>query len=247
MNRRLPARTILAALLASVLFWGPSFAADPLRTLSRKLRKALQHDPPISVAVLTFPYAGDRTSTGSYLLSERLLTYLVQDGATVIERRLISSLLAERHLSETGLLAGAATSDAGRLVGVDALVIGTLTDVSETSTSLDVRVVHLGTSKILATGTVLEPREWGDVPRRRASGVATVVVPAVSMRAGATRTDDMIPIAGQEYPPYPNLEDERDRLHVTQTVLRLPQRYFPAPVPGFFPAAAHQIQGGVSK
>ncbi len=79
-------------------------AADPLRMISKKITKDLKAASSPPLVVLPFPYSRERLSTGSHLVSERLITYLVQDGATVMERRLLDKILEEQKLWQTGLM-----------------------------------------------------------------------------------------------------------------------------------------------
>ena len=111
---------ILAGIAAS------SGGADPIKSLSQKLKRDIKAKECPLLAILNFPYSLGRISTGSTLVSERLLTYLAQENAPLVERRLIQSILEERKMWDTGVIDPGSIKSMGRLLGVDAVVIGTL-------------------------------------------------------------------------------------------------------------------------
>src|SRR5205823_6400952 len=123
----------------------------PIRLLSRKLKP----QSPLLVAVLNFTYSRGRMSTGSYLVSERLVTYLVQNGVTVVERRLLQKLLEERKFCETGAVDPGSLRQVGQVLGADAVVAGTLTDLTDDTTEIMARLIRVDTAKILAASSIV--------------------------------------------------------------------------------------------
>lgn len=205
------------------------FAGDALRGISKKLISDIQSRTPVLLGVWNFPYARNRVSTGSHLVSERLVTYLVQDGARVIERRLLEKILEERKLRETGLLTPDMIKDVGGILGVDAIVTGVLNDLSETSTEVMARVIKVQTGEILAAATAIIDRLWLDPPRLPRAAQPRSAMPLV-----------LPPVSSQEAESVGRIQDD---------VLRLPakrQHYYPVTIPFVIPAPAKAMKGSVS-
>ena len=191
---------ILAGIAAS------SGGADPIKSLSQKLKRDIKAKECPLLAILNFPYSLGRISTGSTLVSERLLTYLAQENAPLVERRLIQSILEERKMWDTGVIDPGSIKSMGRLLGVDAVVIGTLADSPDKDTTeVTARIVRVDTGEILSAGTIMTGREWLDVPKppKDAQGrspvpgafsteglSAVVSTPDDSPRRGSPWTDD---------------------------------------------------------
>lgn len=210
-----------------VLSWanGRPTLGDPIRTLSRKLKEGLKIHAPLSVAVLHFTYARGRMSTGSHLVSERLVSYLVQDGVTVVERRLIQKILEERKMWETGIADLNSIKKMGRILDVDAIVVGTMSDLSDEVAEVMARVIRVDSSKILASAAILMPRLWQDTPKTPRFFASRVPVPAAY---SAVFTDKET--------------GKRHRLSDLDAPKRM-GRYHMAPVPFFMPSSAQRPKG----
>lgn len=219
----------LAALFGVATF---SLAADPLRNLSQKLKRDLKAKPAPLLAVLDFPYSLGRQSTGSYLISERLVTYLVQDGAPVVERHLMERLLAERKMCETGLVDPSTIKTMSKILGVDAVVVGTLADApDENSTEIMARIVRVETGEILSAASAVVERLWRDAPRLPRIAQARVPVP---IAYPIEETNPLIPMPSASlYKARPESHDhdnvERNKL--TRSQLAIDGR-MKKPVPG---------------
>ena len=206
-----------------------SLHADPLRLLAKKLKKQTPSNPPLSLAVLDFTYSKGRFSTGSFLVPERLLTYLVQEGAAVIERRLLQKILEEKRLGETGLMKPKAADNMSKVLGVDAVVVGTLRDLPDHSTEVLARVIPIETTKILAVAGAVIPKLWSDEPRYSGFNQMQALVPVYY-----AQFPDTFENAGENTPAYQlkDLSSVKKRKH-----------YYPAPVPYFRTSSSIEIRG----
>lgn len=137
---------------------------DPLMTLAHNLVKQLAGKK-ISMGVVAFNYPQGRISTGSDLLSERLVTYLVREGAVLVERRLLESYVGEWALEAAGVVGQSSPKKTRGLLGVDALAVGSLSDLSDEQTRVQVRVIDVASSQVLASDETVCPRIWLDMPR----------------------------------------------------------------------------------
>jgi len=140
---------------------------DPLESVAKRLAKAMaRYKKDGRVAVLVFPYENGGLSSGSSLVSERLTTLMAQrKHVNVIERSRLASLLGEMRLEESGVTESTGAPKAGGILGVDAVVTGTLTDSMEGETEVNARLIRVETGEIIAAATTHIDREWQDQPR----------------------------------------------------------------------------------
>ncbi len=112
------------------------------------------------VAVIPFTTLwGEQTELGLFL-TEKLTTALstISPGLEMIERAKIDAALAEIKLGETGLLSEESIQKAGEALGVDAVVVGSLTDLGA-EVDINVRLFSVSTLKIFGRATGLIPKD----------------------------------------------------------------------------------------
>ena len=150
----------------TVLCWSAAPAhADPLARVAKHLAQSLSHTPHAKIAVLPFPYHDGTVSSGSSIISEHLTTLLVdRKEVTVIERSLLSKALDEMKLEESGVADSASTQKLGKVLGVDAIVTGTLIDFEGKETEVNARLIKTDTGEVLAAVTTEVKRTWSDLP-----------------------------------------------------------------------------------
>jgi TolB-like protein len=171
---------VLSLLLCAALA-GPAHCADPLKKLSEKLGKGVEGRENKKVAVLGFPYPDGASSSGSTIVQERLTTFLVEGGSLeVIERNLIKKILEEKKLEQTGIIDPATTRELGRVLGVGAVVTGTLNDLPKGMTEVNARIIDSETGRILAAAQAEVERTWKDPPVKAGSAAPTPPGPGPS-------------------------------------------------------------------
>lgn len=240
--------------IAAIWFFGAApaslWAADPITGMARQMiRQIPRNEDKPTLAVLTFPYSRGRHNSGSALVSERLTTAMVQSGMPVMERRLLPVLLEERRFWETGAVDTESIKRAKKISGVDAVVIGTLTEMSEKETRVTARIVRMETGEILAAATADIPTVWNDPPRIPRATVVWASVPTEAARTEAIEVptgkprlvrfppDDGGPPAEPEAEPPGTLTRKRLALRG--------KRYRPAPVPFVTFPKTRPMHGGV--
>ncbi|MFC1679349.1 CsgG/HfaB family protein, partial [Elusimicrobiota bacterium] len=77
------------------------------------------------VGVLSFADAHDMPGTGM-IVSDRIAQHLIGSGLSIIERGQLDKVLKEQRLGATGALSRDSVKELGRVLGVDAVVIGSL-------------------------------------------------------------------------------------------------------------------------
>ncbi|MBA3065489.1 VWA domain-containing protein [bacterium] len=121
--------------------------------------------PNKKIAVLSFPYHNGLINDGSSIVQERLTTYFVETGKVeVIERKLLDKIIGEMKLKVTGVIDKNDTQKLGKILGVGAIVTGTLNDVSAKKTEVNARIIQTETGKIFAAGRAKIKRTWNNSP-----------------------------------------------------------------------------------
>ena len=137
--------------------------AQPLDKLADRLLSGIKDRPAIKLAVLEFPYAGGRASDGPVIVQERLTTALAQNKKiTLIERGLLKKVMGELNLQSSGAIDDETAKKLGKMLGADAVVLGTLNDLKETETEINARIVETETGKILAAASSNVEKTWKD-------------------------------------------------------------------------------------
>jgi TolB-like protein len=154
------------SLLALFLVAARAAQADPLESVAKRLAKAMaRYKKDGRVAVLVFPYENGNLSSGSSLVSEHLTSLMAgRKHVNVVERSRISELLGEMRLEESGVTESTGAPKAGGILGVDAVVTGTLSDSMEGETEVNARLIRIETGEILAAATTRIERDWQDQP-----------------------------------------------------------------------------------
>jgi curli biogenesis system outer membrane secretion channel CsgG len=123
---------LISGLATPLLPLHPVIAAEPLMVAQSQSQQRLR------IAILDFDFASTGlTATGWTVfgdlgpaqgVSDLLTNKLVQGGSyTVIERSRVAEVLAEQNLAAAGRIDPATAAQVGRILGVDAVVIGSIT------------------------------------------------------------------------------------------------------------------------
>jgi curli biogenesis system outer membrane secretion channel CsgG len=108
----------------------------------------------VRVAVLDFEYAtvysnvaaifGNNVDVGQGV-TDLLVSYLVKDGSySVIERRILDKILAEQNFSNSDRADSSSAAKIGRLLGVDAIIVGSVTQFGNDTKNTGVSGVGAG-------------------------------------------------------------------------------------------------------
>lgn len=139
------------------------FGASSYKMLARKLAQGVKSLKNRKIAILPFPHHDGKISAGSVIISERLTTYMAEfKTIDVIERTLLDKVLSEHRLAKTGIIDQATTKEIGKILGVEAIVTGTLIDLENKKIEVNARMIHTETGKILSTGLITVKRTWTD-------------------------------------------------------------------------------------
>jgi TolB-like protein len=157
--------TLLLIALALSGLTATQLKADSLETVAKRLTKGVEKLKTKRIAVLSFPYHNGDVSSGSSIVAERLTTLMVQRGSEVVERALLDKAMGEIKLGMTGIMDPATTQKLGKVLGVNAIVTGTLIDLEENETEVNARLIETETGSILAADETEIKRTWEDLPQ----------------------------------------------------------------------------------
>ncbi|MCL4510253.1 MAG: CsgG/HfaB family protein [Bacteroidetes bacterium] len=155
MSTRMSRLSVLVAILLLPMIGYSQGALDQrIGELSQQIASEMTQNQKTTIAVVEFSdLQGNVTDFGRYL-AEELVTRLFQTGKfKVIERQLLNKVVHEQKLSLTGLVDPNTAKQLGRILGVDAIVSGTITDLAQ-SLKVNARLISTETGEIFAVASV---------------------------------------------------------------------------------------------
>lgn len=134
------------------IFGGVAMAQDArtgVDQLAAQLIKGAPEGRQIRVAVADFPDLQNITNDLGRYIANRLTTRLTQSAKfQVIERQRLSQVLTELRFSMSDLVDPTKAKQLGRMAGVEAIVVGTVSDLGN-QVDLDARMIEIETNRML--------------------------------------------------------------------------------------------------
>jgi TolB-like protein len=152
-------RKFLIALLVSVLIISNfAFAAEELDSkfdeLTNQIVTNITLNSKSRIAVIEFSdIDGKVTALGKFVAEELTTRLFITKKFEVIERELLNKVIQEHKLSLTGIIDQATAKELGKIIGVDAIVTGTITDFGKTA-KINARLIATETGAIFAAAAV---------------------------------------------------------------------------------------------
>lgn len=113
------------------------------------------------IAVLDFPdLGGNVTGLGRFVAEELTTRLFLTRRFEVIERQLLNKVLDELKLSAAGFVDSSSAQELGKLLGVSAVVSGTLSQLA-TTVRVNARVITTSTGKIVAAASIELSKDEG--------------------------------------------------------------------------------------
>jgi len=184
------ARVVAALVTVFLVLCALPAAAQDVRAgveqLAAQVVKGTHEGKQLRVAVADFPDLQGVTSDLGRFIASRLTTRLAQERKFfVIERQRLGQVLAELKFSMSDLVDPAKAKQLGRMVGVEALVVGTVSDLGN-QVELDARLIEVETNRMLlgATATISkDPAVTAMMERGRQEGATgQSALPTVAAR-----------------------------------------------------------------
>lgn len=124
-----------------------------------------------AIAVAGFSYSDKRDSKDGSVIAERLTTELVKvKKFKIIEREEIEKVFAELKLQESGAVEADSIKSAGKMLGVDWMILGTLTELEGRKIEVNARLVDVESGEIINAYTAAVKKNWRDKPAKESLG-----------------------------------------------------------------------------
>lgn len=118
--------------------------------LSKQISDGLTENQKQTIAVVEFVDLEGRVTNFGRFVAEELITRLYQTKKfKVIERQLLNKIVAEQKLTLGGMIDQASAQKLGKLLGVDAIASGTVTDLGK-SLRVNARLISTNTGEVFA-------------------------------------------------------------------------------------------------
>jgi TolB-like protein len=153
-------------------------AADDIKALAKAIAGTAGAQKIKRVAVV--PFTGPR-GTASYsgsIVSERLVVQILARGEIdVVERRFLEKVLEEQRLGVFGIMDPATVKTLGKVLGVDAILTGTVVELKGERVEVNARLINTETAQVLAAATAVTEKDWEDRPQTEEAATWIVPVP----------------------------------------------------------------------
>src|SRR6202165_286286 len=128
-------RAVLAALAILLALALPATAqkilAEGIKDLATQIAGKVTKEQKHKIAVLPFKeLEGQPTVLGSFLAEELVTDLFENPRLSIVERTMLDKVVGELKLAQSGLIDPETAKRVGKIAGVDAIVTGTITDLS---------------------------------------------------------------------------------------------------------------------
>ncbi|MBI4423473.1 MAG: hypothetical protein HY554_07095 [Elusimicrobia bacterium] len=152
---------------SSSLAWDLSLAAS--RSGRRRIAVVPFHDP----------VAGP--CRAGAVIAERLIEHLLERGVEVVERSQLEGVMREHRLGSTGLVDPLTAKRLGRVLGVEAVISGTVVELRGDRIEVHARLIDVETARVLSASTARVEKDWRDFDT---SSVWATIAPPVPFFPG---------------------------------------------------------------
>lgn len=165
----------LAALLAAASAL-PGRASADLKDLAQTVTAASAARKVKRVAVVPFTGPRGAASFSGSIVSERLVIQILARGELdLVERRFLDKVLEEQRLGVFGIMDQDTVKTLGKVLGVDAILTGTIVELKGERVEVNARLIHAETAQVLAADTVRVAKDWEE--RAIGEDASTWIVP----------------------------------------------------------------------
>lgn len=168
-------RAALAVALTACFRVSDASAGDGIQDLAKSVVTAAAGRGVKRVAVVPFTGPRGMPSYSGSVVSERLVIQILARGdLDLVERRMLEKVLEEQRLGAFGIMDPGTVKALGKVLGVDAILTGSVVDLKRERVEINARLIHAETAQVLAAATAKADRDWEEKPAEDSS---TWVVP----------------------------------------------------------------------
>ncbi len=184
--------TKILSLTLLLAFAAGASAEDKYDTLAKEITEAGAMVQGKKIAIIPFSYADGRTGAtkdGS-VISERLTIKMINmHKFEIIERSVLDKVMAELKLQSSGMIDASSAQQLGKLLGVEAIITGTLVETSDGQIEVNARLIKTETAQAIGASQVSLQKNWiGDAataPQQPAYQQPAYQQPAAAPRRAA--------------------------------------------------------------
>ncbi len=151
----------LSLLLINSLAFGASNLETGVAEVGEKISKSMLTEGKKKIAVIEFSDLNDNVNNLGRFLAEELINELMnhrkEKGYEIVERRQLNKVLKQLKLSSSGLLDPKYMKEVGKILNVDAIVTGSLTDLGN-DIKVNARIISVESAKIISTASTKIPK-----------------------------------------------------------------------------------------
>ncbi len=152
-------------------------ASEGVQDMAKVMAAAASARKVKRVAVVPFTAPRGAASYSGAIVSERLVISILARGELdLIERRFLDKILEEQRLGVFGIMDQDTVKTLGKVLGVDAILTGTVVELKGDRVEVNARLIHTETARVLAADSVRISKDWEERPIGEDAG--TWIVPA---------------------------------------------------------------------
>ncbi|KAF0126207.1 MAG: curli production assembly/transport component CsgG [Elusimicrobia bacterium] len=158
---------IFAALLVVAVLAGGAAAQDNYDRLAKELTEAGSSIENKKIAIIPFAHADGRSvSKDGSVISERLTIKMINMRKfEIIERSVLTKVMDELKLQNTGAIDATSAKELGKVLGVEAIITGTLVETASGRIEVNARLIKTETAQAIGAAQVTVEKDWiGDAP-----------------------------------------------------------------------------------
>lgn len=122
--------------------------------LSKQFVKTLSNENKSTLAIMDFvDLDGSQSMFGKYLREELTIRIFRTNKVSVVERGMLEEVMEEWNFGAKGFVSEKTASRIGQLLGVEAITIGTITDLGE-DIKINARIIEVETGKLISVASV---------------------------------------------------------------------------------------------
>jgi TolB-like protein len=156
---------IFGVALAAFMFFnlsGAAFAADQYALLAQEIADAGSSINNKKIAIIPFSYAdGREAAKDGSVVSERITMKLIKlQKFEIVERSMLDKVMKELKLQNSGGMDVGSTQQLGKLLGVEAIVTGTLVEMQAGKIEVNARLIKTETAQAIGASQVTVEKDW---------------------------------------------------------------------------------------
>ena len=152
---------LLSLLLLATSSFGASNLESGVAEVGKVIVEGMVKEDKSKIAIVDFSDLNQNVNNLGRYLAEKLINELLKNKKDkqyeVVERRQLNKVLQELKLSQSGLSDPSTIKEVGKILNVDALITGSLTDLGN-DIDINARIISIETGKIITTASVKIPK-----------------------------------------------------------------------------------------